>query len=649
MVRLNSWLRVTSAALLAGWLFVGPLAAQQEVPDHSVKKQLFEIAVVDQKVMMPMRDGVRLCTDIYRPRTDQPVPVIFVRTPYNFNAWRDGVESMGTYEKALKWVQQGYALVVQNERGRYFSEGEWDILGTPLTDAWDAFTWMADQPWCNGRIGTLGCSSTAEWQMAAASLDHPAHVAMVPQGFGAGVGRVGPFVEQGNWYRGGAVQMLFIAWLYNVQNDRIRPQFPRDATREELQRVSRSFDLAPERPPVDWARGLRHLPVRDIIKNVNGPVGIFDKMIPRKPDDPAWYQGGLYHETMPFGVPSFWFVSWFDVSSGPNLALYNHVRNQATDPDVRDNQYLIIAPSLHCRYTRATEHTMIGDLDVGDARLDFDRLIADWFDAKLKHDRQPVEMPRVRYYTMGRNVWQTSEVWPPADARMVPFYLNSRGAANTLEGDGRLAKQPADSDQPDGYDYDPQKPVPSLGGNVCCTGNAIEAGSFDQRTNERRQDVLVYTTEPLTEGVEVSGFIETTLFVSSDARDTDFTIKLIDVFPDGRAFNLDETILRARYREGFDREVWMQPEQVYRLELPPMSTSNYFAPGHAIRIEISSSNFPRFDRNLNTGGNNFDESEGVIAHNQIHHSKEYPSQIRLPIVATRRSEGGREATPGGSQ
>lgn len=189
------------------------------------------------------------------------------------------------------------------------------------------------------------------------------------------------------------------------------------------------------------------------------------------------------------------------------------------------------------------------------------------------------------------------------------------------------------TDNPDRFEYDPMNPVPSHGGNVCCTGNAITAGSFDQRKIEARPDVLVYSTEPLKEGIEVSGPIEVTLYVSSDAKDTDFTVKLIDVYPDGRAFNLDETIQRMRYRDGYDRpNVWMQPGKVYKVTLQPLVTSNYFEAGHRIRIEISSSNFPRFDRNLNTGGRNYDESKGVIARNAVHHSRQYPSEVKLTVV-----------------
>ena len=605
-----------------------PLSAQD------IRERLEEIAVIDQKVMMPMRDGVRLATDIYRPRTSGKVPVIFSRTPYNFNSWGDGEERTRTYEQAYKAVSQGYAYVVQNERGRFFSEGEWDILGTPLTDGYDAFTWLSEQPWSNGKIGTLGCSSTAEWQMAVAAMDHPAHAAMVPQGFGAGVGRVGDYYEQGNWYRGGAEQMLFFAWLYSTQHDEMHPRLPADISQEDLQRIQRFYDMAPEYPRVDWSEGLAHLPIQDIIKNVNGPVGVFEKMVRRKPNDPAWYEGGLYHDDMGFGVPSFWFVSWYDVSSSPNLALFNHVRNNIEDPEVADNQYLVIAPTLHCRYTRATENTVVGERNVGDARLDYDELIYGWFDHFLKDEENgyPDKMPRVRYYTMGSNEWQTAEAWPPETAEPVTFYLESEGSANSRFGDGTLAEKAPAKDSPDAFTYDPMNPVPSYGGNVCCTGNAVEGGAFDQQQMEARNDILVYTTEPLEEGIEVSGFIESVLYVSSDAKDTDFTIKLIDVYPDGRAYNLDETIQRVRYREGYDKEVFMEDGKVYELKMTPMSTSNYFEKGHRIRIEISSSNFPRFARNLNTGGNNYDEAEGVVAHNKIHHSRKYPSRVVMPVV-----------------
>jgi len=603
---------------------------------NSIKEKILEIATIEEKVMMPMRDGIRLATDIYIPKIEKKVPIIFSRTPYNFNSWVDGKEQTRTMERAYEALKRGYAYVVQNERGRYFSEGEWDILGVPLTDGFDAFSWLEGKEWSNGKIGTLGCSSTAEWQMAVAALDHPSHAAMVPQGFGAGVGVVGSYYEQGNWYRGGAEQLLFPSWLYGVEHDKFKPRIPSGATQEDLIRISRFYDLGPENPPVDWAEAFKHLPLKDLLKNVNGKKEIFDKMIRRKPNDAQWFDGGLYHDNMSFGVPSFWFVSWYDVSVAPNIALFNHVRKNGKNDFVRENQYLVIAPTLHCGFTRATKNTIVGERSMGDARLDYDKLIYGWFDFLLKNEANDFKekTPRVQYFTMGINSWQTSENWPPKNTFLKTFYLNSNGKANSRFGDGKLtSSMDRNGIQVDSFYYDPMDPVVSYGGGVCCTGNAIQGGSFDQRKMEEREDILVYTSDVFKKGIEMTGFIESTLYISSDVKDTDLTIKIIDVYPDGTAYNLEETIQRVRYREGYDKEVFMDKEKVYKVDLTPMATSNYFKKGHRIRIEVSSSNFPRFSRNLNTGGDNYDETKSIIALNKIHHSKRYPSNIKLPFIS----------------
>jgi len=610
---------------------------------NAAEKALESIAIIERKLMVPMRDGKRMAADVYRPNdASRKYPTIFVRTPYNFNYWdvRNGAPRDMAAE--LEAVKRGYAYVEMNERGHFFSEGNYDILGPPRTDGYDAVSWMASQPWSNGKVGTIGCSSTAEWQLGVAALGNPAYAAMIPMGFGAGVGRVGPYFEQGNWYRGGAVQMLFITWLYGEQNQ-VRPMFPPNTSQEELIRVSKSFDLAQQLPPAVWSQALRHLPVMDIIKAVDGPLGIFadpmpvdtgGAMIKRTPNDPAWYRGGLWHDDMTINVPGLWFMSWYDVSVGPNLAAYNHVRKTAR-PEIANQQYAVIAPTLHCGYKRTTENTVVGERSMGDARLDYDVLTYGWFDHFLKGEDNHIldTLPKVRYYTMGINKWQTSDTWPPKGAQPMSFFLSSGGKANTIDGDGVLAGAAPAADNPDGFTYDPMNPVPSYGGNVCCTGNAVTGGAFDQRKLEARPDILVYTTEPLKEGIEVSGLMEVTLYVSSDAKDTDFTVKVLDVYPGGPAYNLDETIQRLRYRDGYDKPlVWMEPGKVHKVTLQPMTTSNYFEAGHRIRIEVSSSNFPRFDRNLNTGGNNFDEVQGVVAHNAVHHSKRYPSQLTITVV-----------------
>jgi len=634
---------MSAAALVHGQQ--GALTAQQRTQRIETENELQSLAVVDRKVMMAMPDGVRLATDIYRPKNSGPsnkVPIVFVRTPYNFNFWdvHNGVPADMT--AALTAVKRGYAYVVQNERGHFFSEGNYDILGAPRSDGYNAIDWLTKQPWSNGKLGTTGCSSTAEYQMAIAALGHPGYAAMNTQGFGAGVGRVGPYYEQGNWYRGGAMQMLFITWIYGEQNQ-VRPMFPPNTSREDLIRASKSFDLAQHLPPVDWSKALWHLPAQDILKEVDAPHGIFadampvetgGRMIQRAPNDAAWYRGGLVHDDMKINVPGLWFMSWYDVSVGPNLALYNHVRKTAS-PEVANQQWAIIAPVAHCAYTRATADTIVGERSMGDARLDYSEIVYSFFDRFLKGEANArlASLPKVTYFTMGINKWQTADTWPPAGAQPATFHLSSGGRANSLSGDGVLAAAAPDADKPDSFAYDPMNPVLSYGGNVCCTGNAVQAGAFDQRRMEARDDILVYTTEPFKEGTEVTGPITPTLYVSSDAKDTDFTVKVLDVYPDGRAYNLDESIQRMRYRDGYDKPLaWMESGKIYKVTLQPLTTSNYFEAGHRLRIEVSSSNFPRFDRNLNTGGNNYDESKAVVARNAVHHSKQYPSQITITVV-----------------
>ncbi|MDR6935296.1 CocE/NonD family hydrolase [Luteibacter sp. 3190] len=634
-------------------LAAGPVAAQQTTltPEqkamvdkrNDIERQLEDVAIIDRKVMVKMRDGKRMAADVYRPKNaGGKVPTIFVRTPYNFNFWDVKLGAPRDMSRQLAAVKRGYAYVDMNERGHFFSEGNYEILGAPLSDGVDAVRWMTSQPWSNGKVGTTGCSSTAEWQMAVVAENEPGLATFNVQGFGAGVGKVGPYYEQGNWYRGGAVQMLFISWLYGEQNQ-VRPMFPPGTSQADLIRASKAFDLAAAMPPVDWDKAFWTLPEKDIMKAIDGPKGIFadamdvptgGNMIARTPNSPNWYKGGLWHENMKIDKPGLWFMSWFDVSVSPNLAAYNHVRETASKA-VADQQYAVIAPVLHCAFTRATEHTMIGDLDVGDARFDYEGLVFGWFDKFLKGVDSPVvdKQPKVMYYVMGENKWRNSPTWPPVGAITRELYFTSGGKANTLYGDGKLAEKPADTDQPDSFLYDPANPVTTLGGGGCCQGTAVKFGSFDQNPQLTRNDILVYDSEPFKEGTEVSGPITVTLYVSSDAKDTDFTFKVMDVYPDGKAYNITENIQRMRYRDGYGKPpVWMKDGETYKVTFQPIDTSNFFAAGHKLRVAVTSSNFPRFDRNLNTGGNNYDEAKGVVAHNVVHHDAAHPSKIVYTVV-----------------
>ena len=389
----------------------------------------------------------------------------------------------------------------------------------PRTDGYDALSWIADQSWSNGKVGTLGCSSSAEWQLALAATDHPAHTAMVPMASGAGIGRVGPFHEQGNWYRGGVYQMLFGSWLYGVQNTQ-RPRLPEGLPREDVIRLSRYFDLAPDMPDVDWPEHFEHLPLVTMMEEIEGPKGTYAEFVQRLPNDPAWFEGGLYHDDEGWGVPALWFNSWYDISTGPNLALANHARRQ------RQRRR---GSRLAVRRGRPERALPIRDRRRGDHRR---RAQHGGREARLSRPRHPVvrllaqgrsrtdvleQTPKFQFFTMGSNQWQSSDTWPPEESELVTWYLDSDGAANSLFGDGRLVTSPPSAEQVDRFTYDPTVPVPSLGGGVCCTGGAVEPGSFDQRGIEARHDVLVFTSAPLEEAIEITGTIGVTLYVGSDA------------------------------------------------------------------------------------------------------------------------------------
>ncbi len=633
-------MRYRSISVAAGLLLL--LGANAGAQIHLVSDEVRRAALareshIERMVMVPMRDGVRLASRIYIPKTGEgPFPAILWRSPYNFSEKMvpNPDYSDANLKFALDAIRHGYVFVMQNERGKFFSEGEFEILGRPRTDGHDTMTWIAKQEWSDGKVGTIGCSSTAEWIMGLASRKHPAHVAAVPMAQGAGIGRMGPHYEQGNFYKGGAIQLPMLTWLYHEQNT-VRPSFPPDLSREEMIRVSKYYDLAPDYPEPDWHEAFMHLPLAEAIVAAEGPNGMFDDMVDRGPDHPDWYKGGLYHDNEDFTVPALWVNSWFDLSVAPNVELFNHVSNNASDRQIRDSQYMIIAPTEHCHMYRLRDPHIVGERNMGRVHFGLDEIVYDFFDYYMKEEKNGFadRQPKVQYFSMGTNQWHTAGEWPPEGTMKKTLYLASDGKANTLNGDGRLLFSQPETAGRDTFIYDPMNPVPSLGGNLCCLGDAVTPGSYDQRPNEARSDVLVYTSEPLEEDVEVTGPMDVTLYISSDVRDTDFTVKLIDVEPGGTAWNVVESIQRVRYREGYDREVFMEPGQVYELNFAPLVTSNEFQAGHRIRIEVSSSNFPRFERNLNTGTQNARETRHEVASNAVHHGPGQASRIELTTVA----------------
>lgn len=625
-----------SATVAAIALLAAPVSSAfaQDYSKYSpaaLAKELATTTVSRQGVMIPMRDGVALSTDIYTPKNATGrLPTILWKTPYNEHKLAGS-----TLRYVLESVKRGYVFIVQNERGRYFSQGKWEILGKPQTDGYDTLSWIAAQPWSNEKVGTLGCSSSAEWQLALAAMNHPAHAAMVPMSAGAGIGKVGRFQEQGNWYTGGVPRNLFFVWLYGVDNP-LRAELPATLTDEKMRaRVEAYNDLDATKPKVDWNQQLKHLPVNQILSSLGEPAGTFEQFIGRTPADPAWNQGGLYQEGAGWGVPALWFNTWYDVSIGPNLELFNLARTANTDKEASANQYAVVAPVQHCAYARLGPDTKVGDRDMGDTSFDVDGAIYSWFDRWLKGSTKafPASTPRVRYYLMGANRWQSSEQWPPKNVQPMRLYLRSAGHANTLNGDGRLALDAAPATEAaDRYRYDPMNPVQTIGGGDCCNGGVVVPGAFDQRQIEARGDVLVYTSDPLPKALDVVGFVDAVLKVSSSAKDTDFAVKLVDVAPDGTAWIIGDTIFRARYRNGYDKPAMLAPGEVATIHPTPLTTAIQFGAGHRIRVEVTSSNFPKFVRNLNTGGANESEKVGVVADNVVHHAGDAQSYIELPVL-----------------
>ena len=619
--------RVLVAATVFAWAGCGPNAAT-DAPAEAVEgpfprpEGTYEVRL-DPTHMVPMRDGVRLATDLYFPvGADTPLPVVQIRTPYGKLPHRREASA------ARYFASHGFAVAVQDMRGRYQSEGEYFVSRADREDGYDMVSWLADQPWSNGRIGTYGCSYLGENQMQLAATRNPHHAAALPQAaggsyryFGVIFGGVTELAASLGWFRGAGSKVFY--------------RIPPGTAREEMLQVEEMINPAPNPGELDFQAAWRTLPYIDMLKASGAPPTDFEAFVSHEPGDPWWDRIGYVQPDDRFDVPALHVNSWYDLGVGETLKLFNLLSDNAESDRARDNQFAIISPTDHCTSEIATSRTVVGERDLGDARLDYWTIYLDWFDHWLRGDADAdFDMPRLQYYLMGANEWRTAGSWPVEGTEFRPMYLHSGGSANTRAGDGRLSwEAPAEEQPADTFTYDPDDPVPTIGGPVCCTGTAdAPAGGFDQSAVEDRDDVLVYTSEPLDEGIEVTGPIELVLYVSSDAPDTDFVGKLVDVHPDGRAINVQEGILRARYREGYGRKVWMEPGEVYELRIDLQATANYFGAGHRIRLEITSSSFPRWERNLNTGGRNHDETEWELARNSVHHAPTHASRLIVPIV-----------------
>jgi hypothetical protein len=585
-------------------------------------------ANVESSVMVPMRDGSVLSTDLHFPVEGQgPWPVVLLRTAYGKNDVFDN-------DKLLpRLIAAGFVVAIQDVRGRYESTGRFQPGRNNRVDGYDTVTWLTQQKWSSGKVGSAGCSFLGEMQLTLAAARHPKHAAAFPMAAASGY-----YTPGRAWmsFDGGVFEFAQTAgWFFNSGGE-IYYGPPDWVDRGEWFRspAAKLFRQAPTIDQSGYGDMLASLPIADALEGRGLPPNEYRLFATSEPDSEYFRSMDFATQSDRFDVPAVFVDAWYDYGVAETLQLFELFQKNAVSRRAAANQFLILAPSTHCSYGNATANTVIGERPLGDARIDLDGLQLRWFDYWLKGNGEAFSgIPRVQYYLMGRNEWRQADAWPIPGTKQVSWYLGSGGNANTRLGDGRLALQSSRGQVVDRFVYDPASPVPTLGGQTCCTGLEKGEGAYDQSGNELRRDILVYTSDALAEGIEVTGTLEVVLYVESSAPDTDFTAKLVDVYPDGRAFNVQDGALRMRYREGFSRSLLMKPGEVYEIHLDLHATSNYFDKGHRLRLEISSSNFPRWDRNLNTGGRNFDEHVWAVANNLVYHGPRYPSRIILPVVA----------------
>jgi len=601
-----------------------PAAPPSASPGADVRPgfQMPEGAVAMPHLQARMRDGVRLDTSVWLPAKNGKFPAVLIRTPYR--------TEMGGFQSDL--LKAGYAVVQQHERGRYLSEGDMRMLGNADEDGWDTLDWITQQTWSNGRIGTYGCSSSAENQMKLSTLGHPAHKAMVAGSPGVGIAEAGPHREQGNFWRGGVWQMGWADYFFNAMY-LDWPQLAPGLSDEERTRLSGETKVTePEGIPAAVFDTTRmHLPMIDLGKAIGAPDTELEEYLDRSPFNPAWAEDRVTDKDVS-KIPGLYADALYDISAPPGAARFEKTR---TD-NPAGTQAIVLTNGQHCSFARP--RAAIGDRPLGDATFDWNATALGWFDHWLKEDASAaIPAAPVHAYMAGENAWRDFASVPTGGASPQDrtLYFESKSNARLAAGDGLLTPVAPTKSITDQFVYDPANPVISHGGQISGVGTDQEDGAFDQRDIEARLDVLVYTTSPLVEDLRVFGFVTAELFVGSDAPDTDFTVKLVDVAPDGTAWNIADTIQRMRYREGDDKAVFMEPGKTYSISPPPMLVANTFLKGHSIRVEISSSNFPTYARNLNTAGDPYRSTEMQVATNRLMHGPAAASRIVLPVAPAR--------------
>lgn len=567
--------------------------AQLSQPKYKVR--------TEANVRVPMRDGVTLATDIYRPDVQGRFPAILVRTPYN----RATTVSV---PQASWFAARGYVVLEQDVRGRWDSDGHFYAFKNEANDGFDTDEWIGKQPWFNGKLGTMGGSYVGytQWAQAIAGSKY--------------LSAISPAITTpdiyGNWfYIDGALHYGFA--------------FPWGG-------ISIDGHTAQYNTGNDWTNMFLHLPIATSDEAAYHRTPHYRDWLAHPTRDSYWDGISLDNDYEKISVPAFSVDGWFDIFLRGALHDDEQIRKRAKTQDARSGKRIMIGPWAHSQGGRVALTGNGADptpVDFSDnAPVDMQKVYLRWFDYQLKGMNNGMATePPIKIFVMGENYWRFENEWPLARTQYTNYYIASHGRANSVLGDGTLALQAPAENLTDTFVYDPASPVPSMGGNVCCS--VVPSGPWDQRPVERRDDVLIYSTPAMTEPTEVTGPISMVLYASTSAKDTDWTAKLVDVYPNGYAQNVQSGIVRARYRDGAGKTANpIQPGRVYEYHIDMWATSQVFLPGHRIRLEISSSDFPRFDRNLNTGEDPNTGTKIEVAQQTIYHSAQYPSHLVLPII-----------------
>ena len=588
---------LTAVCLFSGRHIAAQGSAAYESPE----------TIVQHDVPMKTRDGVTLYADIYRPKSTDKFPVILMRTPYDKSAnW--------AIAPASKIVPRGYVVIIQDVRGRYRSEGEWYPFRHEQADGFDAVEWAAALPYSNGKIGMMGASYVGATQMLAA-IAQPPHLAAIA-----------PNMTASNYHDGWTYQSgAFEQWF----DQNWTTQLAQNTLERFIHQNTNALVGVPTLPLTNYpVFNFGQLPADAQLTQMIAPY--YSDWLAHPDYDNYWKQWSIEENFSKIAVPMLQVGGWYDIFNAGTLRNYMGAKKYGANEAARTQQHLLIEIGGHAGFGRR-----IGDVDFGPHALEnvYTDVILDWYDFLFKGIKNQFATDKpVKLFTMGANEYRQEDDWPPPQAHATKYFLHSNGHANSLRGDGSLSTSTPKSEPPDNYVYNPGNPVPTIGGPLCCDEEHMEPGPRDQRPAENRDDVVVYSIGPLAQDLEVTGPVTADLFVKSSAIDTDFTGKLVDVGPDGFARDLTEGILRMRYRASQEHSELMNPGQIYEITVDLWATSNVFLRGHSLRLEISSSNFPRFDRNMNTGEETRSARNFVPATNMILHDTQHPSALILPVV-----------------